>query len=113
MKNFMLVDNWNDVKEKIIKGSVNIVRPPRELEGVIDELALTLAPSSQCAWALVHDLDLHLERGKDLNGTMMQVVVWQGDRLLLQEFGGSQVLVSSRCGHAKTVVVERAPRQAR
>ena len=25
MKNFMLVDNWNDAKEKIIKGSVNIV----------------------------------------------------------------------------------------
>ena len=41
MKNFMLVDNWSDVKSKIVKGAVNIVRPPRELEGVIDELAQT------------------------------------------------------------------------
>ena len=37
----MLVDNWADVKSKIVKGAVNIVRPPRELEGVIDELAQT------------------------------------------------------------------------
>ena len=41
MKNFMLVDNCADVKSKIVKGAVNIVRPPRELEGVIDELAQT------------------------------------------------------------------------
>ena len=41
MKNFMLVDNWADVKSKVVKGAVNIVRPPRELEGVIDELAQT------------------------------------------------------------------------
>ena len=56
-----------------------------------------LAPCGPCAWALVHDL--HSEHGKRINGTMMQVMDWQPDKLLLQKLCGSQILVSKHKCH--------------
>ena len=29
MNKFMLVDNWSEVKDKFVKGSINSARPPR------------------------------------------------------------------------------------
>ena len=53
-----------------------------------------LAPCGPCAWALVHS-----EHGKRVNGTMMQVMDWQPDKLLLQKLCGSQILVSKHKCH--------------